>query len=490
MALNNPLPNLALIEQLTENEMKNYQNWLGKAFVAGQFGVRDAVFNNMETLTGRTTGRQAPLKLYGYARVDQGSSNGWGESIGWKDTNKSPIMDTVQRAFGAAAGNAVGKLFAGKSNADSGLLATADQLLADLGVSVNKTGASTQKSVEGYSFSSSPKVTFGWYMPRMHKQAIVAIKTLIEMASLKSAGTYDNGYMNYAALASALGAGISGVGSEFFGNIANIGTFATVTSDDPIVAATPLSADASSGVYKSVIENHPNFFSSNAKKSDVVKVLNGKSPSASMSADDRRKATSLLNFVQSTNQFGSGSSQLGGNVNNATSPLDLSQFVQGDFTTDAGAAKAVRLSKASYEQKQAPQEPSSVNTDGIIGEILDGSFNVAANAFGVDITLNPLPVRLKFGDLYSLEPLVIKSYAIQMSQELFYTDVSYSGTRQVEAIPIHVMVTVDFDWWMYPSPMRNLNRIMNVPIMNYSAPGSDTFTPTTLPWLKQNNYFE
>jgi hypothetical protein len=121
--------------------------------------------------------------------------------------------------------------------------------------------------------------------------------------------------------------------------------------------------------------------------------------------------------------------------------------------------------------------------------LLNGSFNVAANFFGVDVTINPLPVRLKVGDMYHLEPLVIKEYTIKMSQELYYTDVSYSGSPQVAALPMHVTVDIKFDWWMLPSPMRNVNKVFGMPLYNYKEDGSDTATAANFPWLKQHGYF-
>jgi hypothetical protein len=137
--------------------------------------------------------------------------------------------------------------------------------------------------------------------------------------------------MNYSSLASAMGQGLGNLGNTVSQSSINALNYTTLTNTTLNKSSSPMSADGAQGAYNAMMKSYPDFFK-NAPKADVVKVLSGKTPSASMGEEDTRKAQAYLQFIQSTNQLGSGSSQAGGAAANATPIVIPETLVQGSYT--------------------------------------------------------------------------------------------------------------------------------------------------------------
>lgn len=107
-------------------------------------------------------------------------------------------------------------------------------------------------------------------------------------------------------------------------------------------------------------------------------------------------------------------------------------------------------SNANKEGESAPGLTDRVIDSGI--DLVKDTANLVMNvqeAFGVNYTFNPLPVRASVGQYMDIEPLVITNVNTSFSKETF---INYSGKEKGRHLPITVKVSITFEYWLNPAP--------------------------------------
>lgn len=143
-------------------------------------------------------------------------------------------------------------------------------------------------------------------------------------------------------------------------------------------------------------------------------------------------------------------------LNAVTDTLDknFSSGLAGNNTSDPSQEDTDFLSNASKLLSQV-----SGNTNG--ANVIANLSTALEEGAGINLTLQPLPVKLSIGNKAYFEPVVITGMNITMSKESFLKDF---GNGRVKLIPQFITVDLTFDYWMVPNPHKNRTAYMGLPM--------------------------
>jgi hypothetical protein len=108
----------------------------------------------------------------------------------------------------------------------------------------------------------------------------------------------------------------------------------------------------------------------------------------------------------------------------------------------------VKASDVITAAKQTIKEVATIGVD---------TYNSINSFFGGEITANPLPVRVSIGHYIDLEPMIINSVKIHVSNEQF---ISADGTH----LPVFVNADVSVSYWMQPGPTKDFLSILGTEV--------------------------
>lgn len=92
----------------------------------------------------------------------------------------------------------------------------------------------------------------------------------------------------------------------------------------------------------------------------------------------------------------------------------------------------------------------------------------ASDVFGLDISIEPRPVKLSIGNKATFEPLILNSMTIKMSKESFLKD--FNG--KLKLIPQFITVDLGFDYWMLPTARKNKTKFMGLNMFSVDKNGT------------------
>lgn len=118
-------------------------------------------------------------------------------------------------------------------------------------------------------------------------------------------------------------------------------------------------------------------------------------------------------------------------------------------------------------------------------QIANGDWAAVGEDFlGLNLTFDPRPVRISIGNKAVLEPMIIKSLDIKFSKESFLKTFDDNSKK---LLPEFVMVTISYEYWLTPGPLKNKMKLLGLPM--FSTSDDRNFKRSTLGDSEFNNVF-
>lgn len=134
---------------------------------------------------------------------------------------------------------------------------------------------------------------------------------------------------------------------------------------------------------------------------------------------------------------------------------------------------------SSTQSKDLNLDADSSQATGIISQLFTGIADIASTAvsglavgaveaYGQNLTFDPLPVRLCVGHIIDLEPLVITGVKTSLSPELYIT-------ADGKHLPIFVSASISFKMWLKPRPDQQWFKFLGEEMFANDIGGDDKY---------------